>query len=189
MQLPNNQVAVRVENDCIRITIFMVHPRWISNLLFVVALLLTGLLMLGLVYFNLLEIIGPGALALSAIWLIFIFRITKVACWHRYGQEDYIIADLAFSHQRSYGIYTSALESVKDVGYQIGFLETSEPSAPEVERKGLLTFYTIDSITKIESILFESALEISLKEYDMILFNFMAIRHQDKIDISSIFLN
>lgn len=189
MKLPSNSVQIDFLTDSIRLSIKMVHQKWISALLFCIILILVLLLLIGLGYFNLLQLIGPGALFLTGIWLFFIYRIAKVACWHRYGQEDYMIADLAFSHQRSYGIYTSEIKSVTDVGYQIRFQETTEPNLPEIERKGLLIFYTINSITKLDSILFESALEISLKEFENILYHFQAIRNQDDISINYIFLN
>jgi len=131
MHFPDNKVDIITEENCIRVTIQMVHPKWISSILLGIACILFLILIASLSFFQLLQLMGPGALILSSVWLFFIYRIGKVACWHRYGQEFYLIADLAFTHQRSYGFYTTDLTSIKDVSYQIGFQETSEVSTQE----------------------------------------------------------
>ncbi len=189
MKLPNNKTIINIENDCIRVQIDMIHPKWVSNILFFVFFIMVLILIVALGYFELLRIAGPIILFPTTIWLFFAYRVGKAACWHRYGQENYLLADLAFSHQRSYGVYTSELESVTSVDYQIGFQETSDPNSPKTDRMGLLIFYSINPITKIESILFESALEMSLNDYEIILLGFSDIRNQNNSGTTTIFLN
>lgn len=166
MKLPNNKVNIIKDESCFRLRIEMVHPKWIVNLLFGLLILIVLTFPFLIFYFDILELLGAGSLVLTIIWFFTLWGVGKIAFWHKYGREEYILSERSFFYQRSYGIYTEKLTSIEDTAYDIGFICSS--SSYKGEEKGVLLFYTNNPITEVEEYIYESALEITAEEYNTI---------------------
>ena len=176
MKLPKNKVQLAEGKDCLYLTIEMVHPQWIINLLFGVLAAVFLFYIFLISYFNIFEVLGAGSLIVSSFWILILLWIGKVAFWHKSGKEEYILADLSFSYQRSYGIYTGKLTSIVDLTYDLDFVST--PTQEGEEEKGILLFYNRHPVTKIEEPIYESALEITEEEYNIICAHLHLLRNE-----------
>ena len=166
MKFPNNIVLVKDYHERIDVKIKMVHPKWIVNLLMFLLFSFIILFIFGLFTFKIFEKIGPAALIICAFYLFLTYRFARIVFWHKDGEELLILTDLSFSFIRNYGIYQSKIDTITDPHYEIGFLESH--SEEKDNPIGKLVFCHVDPVSKLESLLFETALDITYDDFIII---------------------
>lgn len=164
MKFPKNIVLLKDYHERIDVIIKMVHPKWIVNLLMLLLFSFIILYIVGLFTFNIFEEIGPAALIICAFYLFLTYRFARIVFWHKDGEELLILTDLSFSFIRNYGIYQSKIYTITDPHYEIGFLE----SHSEESNRKTTFFCHVDPVSKLESLLFEPALDITYDDFIII---------------------